>query len=187
MLANTTIYAVNTNRILNIAQYTLASAPANNFIINKNYAKQNNFNPMSKLSNLSNQSSKQNNPNNQISNLNQNYEFIFFYSTNCQHCISFSPILKKYSDDFGIQVKAFVIGNKASTYFPSSVAISQEIINQFFGSSSNLSVPALFILNKNNYHAYPVSSGSLSYLELTARMEDLIPKILQHEKYGSNL
>ncbi|EKD45258.1 MAG: hypothetical protein ACD_69C00363G0002, partial [uncultured bacterium] len=55
-----------------------------------------------------------------------------------------------------------------------------------FEKRTNISVPTLFIMNKNNLHVYPVSSGALTYLELYTRMNDLVPKILQYEKYEKN-
>ena len=42
--------------------------------------------------------------------LGRDYEFIFFYSTDCQYCIKFSPVLKLYSDNSNIPVQAFVLG-----------------------------------------------------------------------------
>jgi type-F conjugative transfer system pilin assembly thiol-disulfide isomerase TrbB len=123
-------------------------------------------------------------PKSQIKNNSElrNYEFVLFYRTNCPHCISFEPILKLYSDNSHIPVRAFALSNKASTAFPNSIAVSQELVDQYFGKGANVAVPTLFILNKNNLHAYPVSRGSLTYLELTNRMNQLVPKILSVER-----
>lgn len=114
------------------------------------------------------------------------YEFIYFYSGNCQHCLSFTPTLKLYSDNSGILVQAFVVGTGYSPSFPNSSVVEQEVIEQYFGKGAKITVPTLFILNKNNYHAYPVSSGALSYLDLATRMNDLAPKIWRHEKAEIN-
>lgn len=114
--------------------------------------------------------------------LKRDYEFVFFYSTTCPHCMDFAPVLKLYSDNSGISVKAFVMDQGASSYFSNSVVISQEVVDQFFSKGAKVLVPILFILNKNNLHAYPVSSGALTYLELVSRMNDLAPKIIQHER-----
>ena len=126
---------------------------------------------------------KQQNPiNSLVRILKRDYEFIFFYSTTCPHCMDFAPVLKSYSDNSGISVKAFVMDQGSSLYFPNSIMISQEVVDQFFGKGTKVSVPILFILNKDNLHAYPVSSGALTYLELAARINELTPKILQHER-----
>lgn len=117
-----------------------------------------------------------------ISALRRDYEFIFFYSADCQYCKKFNPVLKLYSDGSGISVKAFVIGGGTSPYFTNSTVVTQKVIDQFFGKGSRVSVPTLFILNKSNLHVYPVSSGALTYLELSTRMNELVPKILQHER-----
>ena len=137
----------------------------------------------------SNQSAMVNKNDSYMFALSKDYEFIFFYSSNCHYCIKFNPVLKLYSDNSGIWVKAFAIGNGSSPYFPSSTVVAQEVVDQFFGSfekRTNISVPTLFIMNKNNLHVYPVSSGALTYLELYTRMNDLVPKILRYEKYEKN-
>ncbi len=131
-------------------------------------------------------------PNTKNISLRRNYEFVFFYSTSCRHCMKFEPVLKKYSDSTGIQVRAFVVGEGKSVYFPNGTIVTQEIIEQFFGFSdsfkkgNSISVPTLFIINKNNLHAYPVSQGALTYSELYIRMNELIPKIIQHERNEKN-
>lgn len=136
--------------------------------------------------------------------LSRDYEFVFFYSTTCRHCMKFEPILEKYSNNTGIKVRVFVVGEGKSDYFPNSTIVTQEIIEQFFGSfnssnssgssdfsdsfkkDSSISVPTLFIINKNNLHAYPVSHGALTYSELYIRMNELIPKIIQDERNKRN-
>ncbi|CAL7962375.1 exported hypothetical protein [Gammaproteobacteria bacterium] len=127
---------------------------------------------------------------------NRDYEFIFFYSNSCQYCKSFAPVLKKYSNNFGIKVRSFVLGEKystnanlASSYLSNNNVANQEsniadheIVEQFFERTTNASVPALFVVNKNNLHVYPVSQGALTYLELVSRMNKLKPQILQYER-----
>jgi hypothetical protein len=132
-------------------------------------------------SSLQQQASQQNLIDSSVIALRRDYEFIFFYSTDCPHCTSFDQVLKQYSDNLGILVKAFAIGERVSPSFPNSTVVTQEVVNQFFGGGAKLSVPTLFILNKNNFHAYPVSSGSLAYSELNTRMNQLAPKILTNE------
>lgn len=118
--------------------------------------------------------------------LSRNYEFIYFYSGDCQHCLSFNPVLKRYASKSGIAVKAFMFGDKTVAYFAESVPVERVIVEQYFGKEASLAVPALFILNKDNYHVYPVSKGSLSYSELTARMNVLAPKIIRNEMHVNN-
>ena len=114
----------------------------------------------------------------------RDYEFVFFYSLGCAYCRNFTPVLKQYSDNTGINVRGFILGGNASNpdnYFPDSTVIKQEVSERFFGKESNIAVPALFILNNKSFHVYPVSRGSLTYSELTRRMDELMPKILNSE------
>ena len=109
------------------------------------------------------------------------YEFILFYSTTCPHCLKFAPTLRQYSDKSGIPIQAFAVNGNKSHYFPNSIPLTQETIEQFFGKNASLALPSLFLLNKKNLHAYPVSQGALTYTELQLRMSKLIPKTVQFE------
>src|SRR3972149_8766498 len=133
------------------------------------------------------------------SRLSRDYEFIFFYSFSCTYCKNFAPVLKRYSDSSGINIRGFILGgnfaNQESNYFPNSTVVNQEVIKSFFGSfvlldkknkGKGIAVPALFIMNKKNLHTYPVSQGALTYSELVRRMDELIPKILNYEKNEKN-
>jgi len=114
----------------------------------------------------------------------RDYEFIFFYSLGCAYCRNFTPVLKRYSDNTGINVRGFILGGNSSNpdnYFPDSTVIKQEVSERFFGKENSLAVPALFVLNNKNLHVYPVSRGALTYSELTRRMDELVPKILNNE------
>lgn len=170
------VFADNANRMLGDTQYISGSR---NTKVNKSDLSIKTYSLPSSLQ-------QQNSVDVSVVRLIKNYEFIFFYSTDCPHCMSFDLVLKAYSDSSGIAVKSFMLGNKSSPSFPNSIAIAQEIVDQFFGKGAKLSVPTLFILNKDNYHAYPVSSGALTYLELNARMNQLAPKILMNERSDPN-
>ena len=119
--------------------------------------------------------------------LGESYEFIFFYRSSCPYCRKFEPILKQYSIDAAIPVKAFTFDGVVLPSFPNSVVVDKTVISEYFSffSSFNegttIAVPALFIMNTANLHVFPVSSGELSYMDLVVRMNDLIPKILSIE------
>ena len=117
--------------------------------------------------------------------LKQRYEFIFFYSATCQHCIDFCKTLKSYSVNRRIPVTAFKLTRDSSPYFPNSILVDQKTINRYFGTEekeANIAVPVLFILNRANMHVYPVSRGNLTYFELTDRINNLTLKIQQFEQ-----
>jgi hypothetical protein len=112
------------------------------------------------------------------------YEFILFYESGCKHCLTFSPVLKKYSVNTGIKIISFILGepNDAMPLFSDSTQVDQKTVELFFGKGAEISTPALFIWNKNNGHVYPVSRGMHTYFELEVRMDKLIPRMLKHEK-----
>jgi len=117
-----------------------------------------------------------------VSALRKNYQFMLFYRATCPHCQRFAPILKEYANHSGIAVRAFTFAG-VSPYFPASVVVNRDLINTYF-HGTRVAVPALFILNTTNGHAYPVSQGELSYAELVARMNQLAEEILHNEARG---
>jgi len=117
--------------------------------------------------------------------LGPDYEFIFFYRSNCPYCRKFDPILKQYSIDTTIPVRAFTLDGISLPSFPNSITVNPAIVHEYFGSSAEdrtIAVPTLFIMNIANLHVYPVSRGALSYTDLVMRMNELIPKILFTER-----
>jgi len=109
------------------------------------------------------------------------YLFILFYSGHCPHCRRFAPVLSVYSRMSGFSVLAFTTDGFVLPSFPNSRVISKNVLQTFFGEYAQLAVPALFLLNRENGHAYPISQGALSYSELETRMNVLIPRILRYE------
>ncbi len=116
--------------------------------------------------------------------LKKEYEFIFFYEPDCSYCIEFAPILREYSQDSGIKIIPFSFGDTGSIspLFTDSVPVDQGTVDQFFGKGAKIATPTLFIWNKINGHVYPIASGMHTYQELTMRMEQLIPKMLEKER-----
>ena len=118
---------------------------------------------------------------NKISSLKNHYQFVLFYRASCPHCRRFDPILKEYAENTGTKVVAFTLDGVSLPSFPNSIPVSRRILEQYFGNNEIL-VPTLFLLNKKNLHAYPVSVGELNYYELASRINNLIPKIISFER-----
>jgi hypothetical protein len=114
--------------------------------------------------------------------LDKHYDLILFYSVSCTYCPQFCRTLKNYAWQNRIPVIAFKLTNESSPYFPNSVLVDQKTIEQFFGKGTQISVPALFVLNPGNMNLYPVSRGNLSDEELSLRMNSLMQKIRTYEE-----
>ena len=118
--------------------------------------------------------------------LQKNYEFVIFYRASCPHCQRFAPILNQFSNQNGFLVESVATDGIISAYYPHGIKMTPELKEAFFGRSSDTAVPALFLLNRQNGHVYPISQGELSWEELNTRMEELMPKIDVNEKNEKN-
>jgi len=113
--------------------------------------------------------------------LKNDYILVLFYRSTCPYCRAFDPILKSFADHYAFNVEAFTTDGESLPSFPNSTPIDPKIVQAFFGAGTELEVPTLFLLNTQNGHVYPVSTGALSAEELLDRMNDLAPKIAQNE------
>lgn len=118
--------------------------------------------------------------------LKNDYIFVLFYRSTCPYCRAFDPILKSFADHYGFNVEAFTTDGESLPSFPNSTPIDPTIVQAFFGVGAELEVPTLFLLNTQNGHVYPVSTGALSKEELFNRMNELAPKIVQNESNKNN-
>ena len=59
--------------------------------------------------------------------------------------------------------------------------MTKDLVDTAFAGKP-IEYPALFVMNEANGMLYPVSLGALNDVELQARMDTLIPKIMQYEQ-----
>jgi conjugal transfer pilus assembly protein TraF len=95
----------------------------------------------------------------------------FFYHSTCPYCQRFAPILKNFSDHYGITVIPITTDGISLPEFPNSKA------NAGQAEKFNVTVePALFAVNPYTHKAYPVSYGLLTEDDLRKRILDLTTK-----------
>ena len=82
------------------------------------------------------------------------------------------------------QKTPYTVDGRSLPSFPHSVKPSQKVLTSFFANPSNTVVPALFVINVHNLHAYPVNYGEMSYQGLVVRMKKLSYEIISHEQKG---
>jgi type-F conjugative transfer system pilin assembly thiol-disulfide isomerase TrbB len=91
--------------------------------------------------------------------------FFFFYSSSCQHCQTFAPILQRFSKRHGFKVLAISMDGGFLNAFPNAV------INQNQAAIFEVkTLPTLFLMNPQTQTASLVTEGSIDEKELTARL-----------------
>lgn len=89
----------------------------------------------------------------------------FFYRSNCPYCQRFAPVVKAFSQRYGIAVIPITLDGVALPEFPNS-RIDQGQAARFHAKV----VPALFTVNPYTQQAVPVSYGLTSEAELRNRI-----------------
>lgn len=103
-----------------------------------------------------------------IRNLAKHSGLFFFYHSTCPYCQRFSPIVKDFSQRYGIPVVAITTDGIALPEFPDS-RIDQGQARKFHVTVE----PALFTVDPYTHQAIPVSYGLMSESDLRQRILDI--------------
>jgi conjugal transfer pilus assembly protein TraF len=111
----------------------------------------------------------------------KNHQILFFFSSTCGHCHRQAPVLKAWAESAGVFVDARTFDGQPLEEFPNpSMPTTQLVTIAFKGRP--ISYPAIFITNTNTLAVYPVTFGALSGAQLSERIQELIPKIVNFER-----
>ncbi len=110
----------------------------------------------------------------------QTHGFVFFFASTCPYCHQFSPVLSQVSKRLGASVLPLSFDNQPLPEFQDVLPATSDWTTVAFKNAS-IHYPALFITNPKTQALYPVSIGALNEMELTTRIEALIPKIMAYE------
>lgn len=113
----------------------------------------------------------------ELDDLQKNYELIFIHRSNCPHCHQFAPVLDDFSRTFSINVKAYSVDGGQLAPFESEKLSSEHFRTFFLSSGFKPIVPALFLLNKETFTAYPVLFGEAEPYQLASRISELMEHI----------
>lgn len=113
----------------------------------------------------------------------KNHQILFFFSSTCSHCHRQAPVLKEWANNRGVLVDSRTFDGQPLKEFPNPKAPTTQLVTTAF-QGRPISYPAIFITNTNTWAIYPVTFGALSDTQLSARIEELIPKIKAYERGG---
>lgn len=106
---------------------------------------------------------------------------VFFFASTCPYCHKQAPVLSRWAHTYGVRVDARSFDDKPIPGFEGQRPVTKDLVDVAYAGKS-IEYPALFVMNEANGALYPVSSGALNDVELQARMDALIPKIMQYEQ-----
>ncbi|MEL7539684.1 MAG: conjugal transfer protein TraF [Pseudomonadota bacterium] len=102
-----------------------------------------------------------------LANLGDRYGLFYFFAASCSACTEFSPILKAFSDQHGIPVKAVSVDGGGSTYFPDAVVDQGQMARL---GLSGAPTPAVVLFDSVSHEVIPVGFGIVSQSELASRI-----------------
>jgi type-F conjugative transfer system pilin assembly thiol-disulfide isomerase TrbB len=111
----------------------------------------------------------------------KNHVVVFFFASTCPYCKSQAPVLSRWASTYGVRVDARSFDDKAIPDFEGQRPVTKDLVEAAFAGKP-ITYPALFVMNETRGTLYPVSFGALNEVELQARMDSLIPRIMQHEE-----
>ena len=102
-----------------------------------------------------------------LETLSERYGVFYFYAASCSACVEFSPILKAFSDRYGISVKAVSVDGGASPYFPDAVRDTGQMARL---GLSVAPTPAVVLFDSHTRQVIPVGFGIVTQSELEERI-----------------
>ena len=102
-----------------------------------------------------------------LETLSERYGVFYFYAASCSACTEFSPILKAFSDRFGISVKAVSVDGGANAYFPNAVSDTGQMARLGLAGAPT---PAFVLFDSRSNEIIPVGFGIVTQSELEERI-----------------
>jgi conjugal transfer pilus assembly protein TraF len=97
----------------------------------------------------------------------ERYGVFFFYMSTCPHCHRMAPILRRWADEYGIEVRAVSMDGGPIPGFPDARADNG--LFERFGLAGR-PVPALILYDTKSRKVQPISFGSIPQDELERRI-----------------
>ena len=107
-----------------------------------------------------------------ITNLTEEYGLFFFFSSHCDYCHEFAPIVKMFSEQYGWQVLAISLDGGALAEFP-----NPQPDNGLFQEWQVGVMPALYAVNPHTGHVIPIALGMTSIDQMEVRIMSLAGKV----------
>lgn len=106
-----------------------------------------------------------------IKGLSQEYGLFFFFSSNCEFCHQFAPIVKQFSEKYGWEVLPITLDGGSLEEFPNA-----QRDNGLFSQWNTEVLPALFAVNPNTGHVIPIAFGLTGIDQMEIRIMKLVHK-----------
>lgn len=106
------------------------------------------------------------------------YGLILFYKENCPYCHIMLPVVRTFSEKYGLNLNALSLDEKLPSNKQSTIP------NIRLGEQFNVTaVPALFAVSPHSGDYFPISNGAVSEQELEERIIQIIEfRIAEEEK-----
>lgn len=109
----------------------------------------------------------------------QQYGLAFIFSSKCPYCHKFAPTLQTFAAKNQLPVYAFSVDGIGLPQYPTPLTATKDILQEFYHSESNITYPALFLVNLNNKKHVTLGMGNvpLSALKTTYQASLTLPHL----------
>ncbi|ELI5720919.1 conjugal transfer protein TraF [Vibrio fluvialis] len=98
------------------------------------------------------------------------YGLIIFFSDECPYCQQFAPILKRFTDENNIIVRAVSFTGRGLPDFPTPIMPTEQAVQHYYGASE-IRYPAVWLYDPDNPFGGKIrlTNGYVPYEELERR------------------
>jgi conjugal transfer pilus assembly protein TraF len=108
-----------------------------------------------------------------LRDLRDTHAILYFARSDCAYCADQSPILKGFSQNYGMRVLAVSLDGRPLHFFPDAKP-DNGISMIASGGSGITTVPAIFLIDRRNQNIMPLGVGVIAGDELAERIRVLI-------------
>lgn len=113
----------------------------------------------------------------QVSTLDWN--IVLFMASDCSYCKRFDPVLKKVSEDTGVDVFPYSLNGEADAAFPNAVPAPPAVVAAFFAQGLPVATPTTFLVNVNTMDTFPLLQGDATEAQITDRLDTVFIEALK--------
>ena len=117
----------------------------------------------------------------QVGSFWENHELVMLFSSQCPHCQNMGLTVSRFLKRSPLPFRGLSIDGRGVNGITSFERVTPDFIKAAF-SNNDVVYPATFILETQTLKIYPLAKGALSEQALTARINILVPKIMQFEQ-----
>ncbi|HCJ6323663.1 TPA: type-F conjugative transfer system pilin assembly thiol-disulfide isomerase TrbB [Citrobacter farmeri] len=107
------------------------------------------------------------------------WNVVLFMASDCSYCKRFDPVLKKVSENTGVNIFAYTLNNEPDSTFPNALPAPPTVVAAFFAQGLPIATPTTFLVNVKTMDTFPLLQGDATQQQITDRLDTVFIEALK--------